>query len=393
MPVARHHGSDRPGPENAVADPLGQPSAIITRGPACAPCDHGAVKRFATVLPPLLLPGLVLLLAPAPVAAHGPVPHEPPSFATIALSWRLDPLVIGGLLPAAAAWILLIRRVAAAHPGHPVPRRRTAAFFGALAALAVALLSGIERYDTTLFSIHMVQHLLLLLVVAPLVALSAPVTQLLRVASPAWRTRILAVFHSGPVAALGHPVVAWVTFTVIMWVSHFSPLFDLALENEPVHQAEHVAFLLAGLLMWWPVVGADPARHRLSYPGRAMYVLLQMPPSSFLGMLITFAAAPLYRHYATLGSPYGIDPLADQQLAGGIMWVGGDIALIGAVLVIVAAWMRHEERTGGGGGCGNGPPRLRSRASRPARRLSRRAAPGWATRAARDSARGRRCRR
>ena len=105
-----------------------------------------------------------------------------------------------------------------------------------------------------------------------------------------------------------------------------------------------MAFLGAGLLFWWPVVAADPAPRRMPYPVRALYLLLQMPPSSFLGMAILFAATPLYPHYATLGTPYGIDALADQQLAGGIMWLAGDVVLIGAILAVVAAWMRHEER-------------------------------------------------
>jgi putative membrane protein len=289
-----------------------------------------------------LLAGTLAL--PGAVAAHGPVPDEPPSLATLVLGWRFDPLIVGGLLGAAIAWLLLVRRVAAAHPGHPVPALRTAAFLGALATIAVALLSGIERYDTTLFSIHMVQHLLLVLVAAPLLALSAPVTQVLRVASPAWRRRIVGVLHSGPLSALAHPVVAWVTFTLVMWISHFSPLFDAALENPLVHDAEHVVFLAAGLLFWWPVVAADPAPRRLSYPVRALYLLLQMPPSSFLGMLITFANEPLYPHYVTLGSPYGIDALADQQVAGGVMWLAGDVAFIIAILLVVATWMRHDER-------------------------------------------------
>ncbi|HET9852396.1 MAG TPA: cytochrome c oxidase assembly protein [Candidatus Limnocylindrales bacterium] len=296
----------------------------------------------------LLVVALALLSAalavPGSVAAHGPVPHEPPTAATLTLDWRFDPLIVGGLLAAAIGWLLLVRRVAAAHAGHPVPPFRTAAFLAGLAAIAVALLSGIERYDTTLFSVHMVQHLLLMLVAAPLIALSAPITQLLRVASPAWRRRIVGVLHSGPLSALSHPVFAWVTFTLVMWISHFSPLFDAALENPLIHDAEHVAFLAAGLLFWWPVVAADPAPRRLGYPGRALYVLLQMPPSSFLGMLITFASAPLYPHYATLGSPYGIDALADQQTAGGIMWLAGDVVFIVAILIVVAAWMRHEER-------------------------------------------------
>ena len=285
-----------------------------------------------------------ILALPAVAAAHGPVPHEPPTLAALVLGWRFDPLLVGGLLAAAITWLLLVRRVAIAHPGRPVPAMRTGAFLGGLAVIAVALLSGIERYDTTLFSVHMVQHLLLMLVAAPLIALSAPVTQLLRVASPAWRRRVVGFLHSGPMSGLGHPVVAWVTFTLVMWISHFSPLFDAALENPLIHDAEHVAFLAAGLLFWWPVVAADPAPRRLTYPVRALYLLLQMPPSSFLGMLITFAAAPLYPHYVTLGSPYGIAALADQQTAGGIMWLAGDVVFIVAILIVVAAWMRHEER-------------------------------------------------
>ena len=281
---------------------------------------------------------------PAIVLAHGTFPVEPPSLVTLALGWHVDPLVVAGLLAAAVGWVLLARRVARLHPAHPIPASRTAAWFGGLAAIAVALLSGIESYDTTLFSIHMVQHLLLMLVAPPLIALSAPITQLLRAASPSWRARMLRVLHSGGAGALGHPIVAWLTFTVVMWVSHFSPLFDAALENPLIHDVEHAGFLLAGTLFWWPAVAADPARGRLSYPVRALYLLLQMPPSSFLGMLITFANEPLYAHYATLGSPYGIDALADQQLAGGVMWVAGDVVFILGILCIVAAWMRHEER-------------------------------------------------
>jgi cytochrome c oxidase assembly factor CtaG len=286
-----------------------------------------------------------VLLAPGVALAHGPVPHDPPTVANLILGWSFAPFVAIPLFAAAVGWLLLVRRVHRLHPATPVPLLRTAAFLGGLAAIAIALLSGIERYDTTLFSIHMVQHLLLIFAAPPLLALAAPMTQLLRAAPPEVRRRfVLPLLHSTPARVLGHPVVAWLTFTIVAWASHFSPLFDVALENEAVHTAEHVAFLAAGLLFWWPVVGADPAPRRLSYPVRALYLLLQMPPSSFLGMAIVFAEAPLYPHYATLGSPYGINALADQQLAGGIMWLAGDVVLIGAILTVVAAWMRHEER-------------------------------------------------
>jgi putative copper resistance protein D len=282
---------------------------------------------------------------PVVVAAHGAIPPDPPTLASLVLGWNLEPLVAAPLLAAALGWLAIVRRVRRLHPGRPVPLARSAAWFAGLAAIAIALLSGIERYDTTVFSVHMVQHLLLMLVAAPLLALAAPITQLLRAASPEMRRRrLLPLLHSTPVAALGHPVVAWLTFTLVMWVSHFSPLFDLALEDRGVHTIEHAVFLSAGLMFWWPVVAADPAPRRLSYPVRGLYVLLQMPLNSFLGMAITFASTPLYAHYATLGAPYGISPLADQQLAGGIMWLGGDVIFIASVLALVAAWMRHAER-------------------------------------------------
>jgi cytochrome c oxidase assembly factor CtaG len=294
-------------------------------------------------LAPLAL--LVTLALPPAVLAHGAVPPEPPGLATLVLGWHFEPTIAIPLLLAAAGWLGLVRRIGRLHPATPVPAQRTAAFLGGLAAIAVALMSGIERYDTTLFSVQMVQHLLLILVAPPLIALAAPITQVLRAASPRLRSRVLLpILHSTAVSVVAHPVVAWLTFGLVLWVSHFSPLFNIALEDPGAHQLEHAAYLGSALLFWWPVVGLDPAPRRMGFPARLLYLMLQLPLNSFLGMAILFADAPLYEHYATLGSPYGITPLADQQLAGGIMWFAGDVGFIGAVLGLVAAWMRHEQR-------------------------------------------------
>jgi len=288
---------------------------------------------------------LVALAAPLGAAAHGPVPAEPPTVATLALDWHVEPLVAAALVLAAVSWLALVRRVRRVHPETPVPAVRTVAFLGGLFAIAVALMSGIERYDTTLFSVHMVQHLLLLLVAPPLLALAAPVTQLLRAASPEVRNRVLLpILHSTAAAVLANPIVTWLTFGLVLWISHFSPLFNIALEDEGAHDLEHAAYLVAGLLFWWPVVGLDPAPRRMGFAARVLYLLLQLPINSFLGMAILFADDPLYPHYATLGSPYGISALADQQLAGGLMWLAGDIAFIGAILGVIAGWMRHDQR-------------------------------------------------
>lgn len=289
-------------------------------------------------------PALALVVA-GPVLAHGPVPDAPPDLATLVLGWSFDPVLFLPLLASVWLWRHLVVSVNRAHPDNPVPRRRSAAFYGGLFAIAVALQSGIERYDTALFSIHMVQHLLLTMVAAPLLALAGPVTLLLRAASARDRKRvILPILHSWPVRVLTHPVVDSLLFAGVMWGAHFSPLFDQALEDRLLHDLEHLLFLGAGLLFWWPALGVDPAPHRLAPAGRVLYTFLQMPQNTFLSVAILFAPQPLYAHYATLSTSWLPDPLRDQQLAGGIMWLGGDLMFLVTILGLVWDWTRKDER-------------------------------------------------
>ena len=285
------------------------------------------------------------LTRPAGVSAHGVVDVPPPDPGGLVLGWTWEPGVTIALAAAAVGWLALVRRVDRAHPRNPVPGHRTAAWMAGLATLAVALLSGIARYDTTLFSVHMVQHILLTLVAPPLLALAAPITLLLRASSPAVRRRwILPVLHSRVVRLVAFPVVAWGVFAAVMWASHFSPLFDAALENPLVHELEHALYLGAGLLFWWPAVAADPGPWRMSHPVRAMYVFLQMPQNTFLAVALLSAPAPLYEHYVTLDRAWGPTPLEDQQAAAGIMWFVGDLLFLLPIMALVAAWMRHEDR-------------------------------------------------
>jgi putative copper resistance protein D len=287
----------------------------------------------------------VALSAPRLAAAHGALPAAPPNASSLLFGWSFEPLVVLGLAVAAGTWLRATRRVRAEHPANPVPVRRSLCFAGGLAAIAIALLSGIGRYDTALFSVHMVQHVLLVLVAAPLIVLSAPVTLALRAGSPSTRRGVLLpLLHSRPVRLLSHPVVVWLVFAATMWAVHFSPLFDAALEDPIVHDLEHGLFLAAGLLFWSPALGADPAPWRMPPAIRAMYVFLQMPQNTFLAMAITFATTPLYRHYASLSAPWLPSALSDQQTAGAIMWLLGDAAFLIAVAGLVAVWMRADER-------------------------------------------------
>jgi putative copper resistance protein D len=191
-------------------------------------------------------------------------------------------------------------------------------------------------YEGSLFWVHMVQHLLLTLVAAPLLAFSAPAALLLRAGSPPSRDTLLRLVHARPVRALTHPVVSWAAFGLVMWLTHYSALYDAALHDDLLHALEHALYLGTGLLFWAPVAGLDPTR-RVALPVRVAYLLAAIPVQSFLGLAIYSADAPLYDHYASLG---------DQRNAGAVMWIGGDVVLLAWTGAAAAAWLRAEEREG-----------------------------------------------
>ncbi len=212
-------------------------------------------------------------------------------------------------------------------------------------AILVALDSGIERYDTTLFSVHMVQHMLLTLVAPPLLLLAGPITLLLQASSAETRRRwILPFLHARVVRFLSFPVVAWILFAAVMWGTPLLAAVRPSLENEWVHRLEHAPVPGSALLFWWPVVGPDPSPWKLQPAGPGPVLGLQMPQNTFLALAIYMASAPLYHHYATVARTWGPTPLEDQQMAGGIMWVGGDMVFMIVLLLLVWVWMRDDER-------------------------------------------------
>jgi len=290
---------------------------------------------------------VVGLAAAAPVArAHGYAP-EPGNALELMLAWSVEAHVLLPLLAAFVWYYWAARKVAGEHPANPAPRWRELSWYAGLLVLLVALQSPIATYDTTFFSVHMVQHLLMAMVAAPLLALAAPITLLLRVSSPATRQRVLLpLLHSRPLRIISFPVVTWTLFAGVMWATHFSVLYDAALESETIHLLEHALYLSVALLFWWPVVGADPSPWRMPHAARIGYLFLGMPQSSFLGLAILSAPTVLYEHYATVERSWGPAPLADQQLAGGIMWAGGDMAFLAALILGVWVWMRAEEAEG-----------------------------------------------
>lgn len=257
--------------------------------------------------------------------------HATPGSVTF-FEWTIEPLLLAAIGLAAAAWLVAVARVNEAHRRTPVPAWRSVAFLGGLLTLFVALASPIDTFADDLFSVHMLQHVLIAFVAAPLLVLGAPGTLLLRVASHGVRRAVLLpMLHSRPVRMLTFPAFTWLLFAVVMWVAHFSPLFELALESDGIHQLEHLAFLVSGFLYWLPAIGSDPLPHRLSSSGRLLYLFLGMPQSSLLGLVIVSQTTVMYPHYVAAGA------LADQRLAGTVMWIGGD--LISVALIGVAGWL------------------------------------------------------
>jgi putative copper resistance protein D len=299
--------------------------------------------RVMPRLLPAIAAGALAFAVPSVALAHGAAAPAP-SFPAVLLDWSLDPFPLLAIAAAAIAYLWLSRRVAAAHRANPPRPWRTALFLGGLAAIGVALLSPIEAYEGSLFSVHMVQHMLLELVAAPLLLAGAPMTLVLRAAGPGLRRGILRVLHSLPVRVLSFPLLAWVLFAAVNWGWHFSTLYNDALENSVLHYLQHASFLAAALLFWWPIVAADPSPWRLPHPVRLFYLFLAMPQNSFLGVALMNAGRVLYPHYLTNGRTWGPSPLDDQVLGGIVMWVVGDVAFLAGMALVVAWWVREEDR-------------------------------------------------
>lgn len=280
---------------------------------------------------------------PAVAYAHGPVAPKP-DLITMLTRWEFDPLFL--ILIGISSWLYIsgVRRVNKAHPKSPFPRKRIAFYFGGIAVLVLALISPPATYDTTLFSIHMAQHLLLTMLAAPLLLLGTPITLALRAASPRVRKRILLpILHSRVMRFVTFPVFSWLLFAAVMWGSHFSPLYNDSLENAWLHRFEHFLYLTAALMFWWQAIGLDPSPWNMPYPVKLMYVFLQMPQSAFLGVAIYGSEHVLYKHYETLQLTWGPSPLGDQQMAGMLMWVGGDMCFLIALGYVIYRWVKHEE--------------------------------------------------
>lgn len=232
------------------------------------------------------------------------------------------------------------------HPSRPFPRFRAAAFALGVAAIAVALGPPLDGLSAWFLSAHMTQHLLLMLVAAPLLLIGTPLRVARQSGVRALEGTAARLAHSRIIGALTWPPAAWALYAAVLAGSHFSPLYEMALEYPAVHVFEHALYLAAALVFWYPVVGLEPSRWRLGHGVRVLYVASALPVQSLVGLAIFSARHVLYPHYAVTAAVRGTSALADQQTGGVVMWLGGGLPVIAAMLFVAAAWAAEDRRLG-----------------------------------------------
>ena len=209
--------------------------------------------------------------------------------------------------------------------------------------------SGLAAYDTTLLSVHMVQHMVLSMLVPLALALGAPVTLALRTLPARPRRGLLVVLHSRAAKVLTFPPLTFTLYVVSPWALYFSGWYEASLRSPYVHEMMHLHLVLVGTLFFWPLVGIDPVPGRVAYPFRVLLIVLTLPFHAFLGITIMGQDSLIAGDWYTSlrdgpMSGWLPDPLDDQHLAGGVLWASGD--LIGLVFfgVLFAQWVRSSTR-------------------------------------------------
>ena len=256
---------------------------------------------------------------------------------------RLDSWLALGLLLAAALYLYGTHRLRLR--GDKWPVSRTIVFLGpGLGTIAFVTLSGFGAYDTTLISVHMVQHMALSMVAPIFLALGAPVTLALRTLPLRPKRMLMAVLHSRVARVLAFPLVSFGIFVANPFVLYFSSLYELTLRNEFVHELMHAHFIATGCLFFWPLLGRDPLPGRWPYPARALLMVLSVPFHTVLGLTIMQSTTLLAANwYTNLGLSW-VDPVADQVTAGGILWAGGELVSVTMLAVLVYQWIQQSRR-------------------------------------------------
>jgi putative membrane protein len=277
------------------------------------------------------------------------VPPEPPTWGRMFLphldAWSVVAVLsIVGLLGYLVAVALLRRN------GVRWPWWRTAAWTAG--TLSVFAVSGtwLNGYSMEMFSVHMVQHMMLAMISPLLLLLGAPITLALRTlprgqgTAGTPRALLLDALHSPFARFVASPMFAVPLFIASLYGIYFTGLFDVLMRNPAGHEFMLAHFVVTGLLFFGPIVAQDPWPRTLAHPGRMIELIVPVPFHAFFGVAIMMADTLLVRTFADPPAAWGIDPIADQGIAGGIAWSFGELPTVLVMAVVFASWARSDER-------------------------------------------------
>jgi putative membrane protein len=232
------------------------------------------------------------------------------------------------------------------------PWWRTLAWAAGCGSLFAVTGTWLNGYSMVLFSVHMAQHMVLSLITPLLLLLGAPVTLALRTLprgqgpSGAPRALLLEALHSRFARIVAHPLFTVPLFIASLYGVYFTPLFDALMAGPVGHQFMLAHFVVTGLLFFGPIVAQDPWPRTLSHPGRMLELFLPVPFHAFFGVAIMMAGSLVVDSFTTAPESWGIDPLRDQGIAGGIVWAFGELPTVLVLAVVFFSWARSEERRG-----------------------------------------------
>ncbi|OBF98483.1 copper resistance protein CopD [Mycobacterium sp. 852002-51152_SCH6134967] len=297
---------------------------------------------------------------PPPPLVEQPSPVEvaigydlagPPTFERILLDWRFDLIFGTAAIVFAVVYLLGVRRLR--RRGDAWPVGRTLGWLCGCASLLIATSSGLGRYMPAMFSMHMIAHMTLSMLVPILLVLGAPMTLALRALPTAGRGEppgprewLLAALHSRVSRFLTQPIIATVIFVAGFYGLYFGGLFDAAVDKHGAHVLMNLHFLLSGYLFYWVTIGIDPAPRQIPHLGKVAMVFASLPLHAFFGVVLmgtkTVLGEPFYR---SLQLSWHTDLLADQRTGGGIAWAAGEVPLVVVMLALLIQWTRSDQRT------------------------------------------------
>ena len=268
----------------------------------------------------------------------------PPLVGTRLLSTTFNAIPVVMIVGALVLYLWGVRRADALWPRHPWSTFRTAAFIGGLVSTALSIFTFIGVYDEELFWDHMVQHLILIMVAAPLFAISSPIQLFWRASTGELHVRFTRLLRSRVVTILGHPGVAFVAYAVLIPITHLTVWYNYTLEHPAVDDVEHLVFIVLGYLFWRQIFGIDPNRYKLHPALKFGYLFLAIPIDTFTGLSLDQAVHEMFPAYDALHRTWGPSLVDDLHIGGVLMWVGGDTLMLWPMIPVALGWMHLEER-------------------------------------------------